>query len=132
MPHSGPMRLIDQIVSADERAIQCLAVDHNDTKFPLRLEGVLFTATLVELGAQAAAAHASLFTMRQNHTGLLVALQNLVPSRPCVEDIPGPLTIHADQRHADANGSIYRFRVTAGDIDLLSSQVTLKMKGTQE
>ena len=60
MPHRGAMRLIAGIVTADERAITCHTTDHRDPTYPLRLDGVLHTATLTELGAQAAAAHASL------------------------------------------------------------------------
>jgi predicted hotdog family 3-hydroxylacyl-ACP dehydratase len=128
MPHSGPMRLIQQIVSANATSIQCVAVDHNDADFALRLEGVLYTVTLAELGAQAASAHASLFTIRQNHTGLLVALQNLEPTRQSIDDIIKPLSIVAEQLHADANGSIYRFCITGDDAEVLTGQATLKMK----
>lgn len=126
------MRLIQKIVSANETSIQCAAVDHNNADFALRLEGVLYTATLAELGAQAAAAHASLFTIRQSHTGLLVGLQNLEPARHSIEDVPEPLSIVAEQLHADANGAIYRFCITGDDAELLTGQATLKMKGEPE
>lgn len=132
MPHSGPMRLIQQIVSANETSIQCVAVDHNAADFALRLEGVLYTVTLAELGAQAAAAHASLFTIRQNHTGLLVALQDLEPARQSIDNVPEPLSIVAEQLHADANGSIYRFCINGDDTEVLTGQATLKMKGEPE
>ena len=87
---------------------------------------------LVELAAQAAAAHASLFNIRGNQTGLLVALKSLMPMRQFIESVPEPFSIFADQLHFDANGSIYRFRISSGDIDFLAGQVTLKMKGEPE
>lgn len=132
MPHSGPMRLIRRIVSADQTSIHCVAVDHNYAGFPLQLDGVLHTVTLVELGAQAAAAHASLFETRGNHTGLLVALQNIELAQQKFECIPDPLLIFATQLHFDTNGSIYRFRICSREVDLLTGQATLKMKGKQE
>lgn len=126
------MRLIRRIVSADQTSVHCLAVNHNYAGFPLRVDGVLHTVTLVELGAQAAAAHASLFEIRGNHTGLLVALQNIELAQQEIEGIPDPLLIFAKQLHFDANGAIYGFRICSGDADLLTGQATLKMQGEQE
>ena len=53
MPHKGNMRLIDRVVSVSERQIHCIATPHNDATYPLRIDGTLFSACLVELGAQA-------------------------------------------------------------------------------
>ena len=60
MPQKGAMQLLERILDLDKTTIRCLARDHRAADYPLRIEGRLMGASLVELGAQAAAAHASL------------------------------------------------------------------------
>jgi predicted hotdog family 3-hydroxylacyl-ACP dehydratase len=127
MPHAGPMQLIEEIVSADAGEILCIARDHRAESYPLRLDGALHGCTLVELGAQAAAAHASLFRVGEAHTGLVLALGNMEVFRDRVAD-DGPLTVRAEQCQSLEDAVRYRFEVmdrgrtvVAGDI-LLSMQ----------
>ena len=122
------MRLIDQIVSADKTTIHCRAAPHFARNYPLRIEGTLFTATLVELGAQASAAHTSLFNIQENHTGLLIALSNVKMLCHEVGQTQSNLDVYASQLHFDANGAIYEFRIHDGQGDLLTGRAVLKMK----
>ncbi len=132
MPHKGAMRLIERIVSADEAQIHCIGINHAVGNYPLRLDGRLFSVALVELGAQAAAAHASLFDIKGSHTGLLIALQNVEVLRHEVEKNSENLEIFANQLHFDANGAIYGFRVSDEHGDLVKGRAILKMKGAAE
>jgi predicted hotdog family 3-hydroxylacyl-ACP dehydratase len=127
MPHAGPMRLIEEIVSADAEEILCIARDHRSASYPLRLDGVLHGCALVELGAQAAAAHTSLFGASGAHTGLVLAFGNVEVFRDRVVG-DEPLTARAERRQSLADAARYRFevmdrhgKVVAGDI-LLSLQ----------
>lgn len=127
MPHSGPMRLIEEIVSADGREILCIARDHRAQSYPLRLDGELHACVLVELGAQAAAAHTSLSGIGGAHTGLVLAFSNVEVFRDRVAG-DQPLTVRAGRRQSLEDAATYRFEVidragtvVAGDV-LLSLQ----------
>jgi len=132
MPHKGAMRLIERIVSADEAQIHCIGVNHACDNYPLRLDGRLFSVTLVELGAQATAAHASMFDIKGSHTGLLIALKNVEVVRHEVMETSDNLEIFASQLHFDANGAIYGFWVSDTRGKLVEGRAILKMKGVAE
>jgi len=131
MPHRGAMRLIDEIVQIDEKAILCNAREHSDAEFPLRLNAVLYPSALVELGAQAAAAHASLFGLGAAHTGLILSLSGVVCNRDAVPD-DGQLVIRAERVRALDTAASYSFNVDAGDDTILSGEVLLSMVGTSQ
>lgn len=131
MPHSGRMQLIGEILCADEREIRCLAGDHRDPTYPLRLGGRLYSCTLVELGAQAAAAHTSLFGIGAAHTGLVLSLTGVVI---------GPDLVRSDERLAiraelleslDAR-ALYRFEISDGNDRLVAGDVILGMQRIAE
>ncbi len=126
MPHAGPMRLIAAVESADEIGIRCKATDHAAPGYPLRLDGVLHAAALVELGAQAAAAHASLYDMGAAHTGLVLAIGDLVLHCDRVED-PRPLRIAAERLHQQDTAAAYRFSVTQGAAPLATGEILLSI-----
>jgi predicted hotdog family 3-hydroxylacyl-ACP dehydratase len=132
MPHKGAMRLLESITSASELEIHCIAVLHVAKTYPLRIDGTLFSTSLVELGAQAAAAHASLFGIKGNHTGLLIGLQNIEIFRSSVTGYTKPLEVTAQQLHFDTNGSLYKFKVSGGDEVFVTGRATLKMQGELE
>lgn len=133
MPHKGAMRLIESILSATEQKIHCIATSHIEATYPLRIDGTLFSANLVELGAQAAAAHASLFGIKGNHTGLLIGLQNIEICIPIVTKHPEPLKVSAQQLHFDTNGSLYNFKVSGEDGAIfITGRAALKMHGEPE
>ncbi len=131
MPHSGRMRLIDKILMADEHSIECSAIDHNDDSFPLLMNGVLYSTVLCELGAQAAAAHQSLYQMQGEHRGLLVALQNVSLFSDVVARNGKSLNVSAEQLHSDLGGAIYAFSVCIGEIELLAGRALLKLEGNR-
>jgi predicted hotdog family 3-hydroxylacyl-ACP dehydratase len=126
MPHAGAMRLIAAIEHADATGIRALATDHSAAGHPLRLDGVLHAAALVELGAQAAAAHASLFGMDAAHTGLVLAIGDLALHRDRVEDAE-PLRMTAERVHQLDTAAAYRFSVTQGAAMLVTGEILLSM-----
>jgi predicted hotdog family 3-hydroxylacyl-ACP dehydratase len=125
------MLLLDRIVDADETSIKCVARAHAAANYPLRINGVLYSLVLSEVGAQAAAAHASLFQMRGEHNGLLTALKNVVFATQVTPDAPKNLDVSAKQLHCDYSGAIYEFTVSGAGADIITGQAVLKMEGKQ-
>lgn len=127
MPHRGAMRLIDQIVSAKTDRILCIARAHDAPDYPLRLGGVLHCATLVELGAQAAAAHASLFDVGAAHMGVILSLSNVTIHRDVI-DTANHIQVTADRLHTLNAASTYGFEVAAAGEILVMGEVLLSIR----
>jgi predicted hotdog family 3-hydroxylacyl-ACP dehydratase len=127
MPHAGPMRLIEEIVSASAEEIRCIARDHSADSYPLRLDKVLHCCTLVELGAQAAAAHTSLYGACGAHMGLVLAFRNVEVFRDRIEG-DGPLTIWAEQRQSLEDAAQYRFEVMDRDGAVVAGDILLSLQ----
>lgn len=128
MPQKGPMRLIGRILHADGGRIDCLAKPHGGRDYPLRIDGRLHAVALVELGAQAAAAHASLFGMGNHHTGLLLSLHGLEVAAQEVPEAVDRLEASAIQMHFEETVARYRFEVRAQTKMLLGGEAMLKME----
>ncbi|MBK0400877.1 hypothetical protein H0I76_16880 [Limibaculum sp. M0105] len=127
MPHSGPMRLIESVLASDLDRVRCIATDHRSPTYPLRLGGMLYGATMIEIGAQAAAIHASLHAVGAAHTGLILALTDVVISRDLVES-EGRLEVGAERIEGDENGARYRFEVVDGEGVIVSGELLLSMR----
>lgn len=127
MPHKGPMLLIAEIVETTDDRIVARARDHRNPAHPLRIDGTLHAPALVELGAQAAAAHASLHGIGGAHTGLLLALREAEVLRHDPDAASGPFTVTAERLAADASGARYRFRVSDGATDHLRGEALMSM-----
>ena len=126
MPHAGAMRLIEAIEAADGTRIHARATDHAAPDYPLRLGGVLYAAALVELGAQAAAAHASLFGMGAAHAGLVLAIGDLALHRDRVDD-PTPLGITAERLDQLDSAAAYRFAVIQAAAPVIGGEILLSI-----
>ena len=131
MPQKGAMLLIERIVSTDELTIDCVACDHTQDDYPLRMNGHLFPVSLVEIGAQAAAAHASFFGIGGHHKGLLLALHGVEIADGAVHENGDRLHARATQLHFDETGARYSFEITAGGHLVLSGQAMLKMEAVE-
>lgn len=127
MPHSGPMRLVGEILAADTDWVRCRATDHRAASYPLRIDGVLYGATMVEIGAQAAAVHASLFDIGGAHTGLILALSNIDIAMDVVDD-DGPIEATAERISAHGDAANYRFAVKGGAGPIVSGELLLSMR----
>lgn len=127
MPHAAPMRLIERIDFLDDGHIRCFAGNHASPDYPLRLGGVLYVAALIELGAQAAAAHASLFGMGAAHTGLVLTLGDVTLHDSEVRSAD-QLAIQAERLHGAENAASYRFAVSQSGADLVTGETLLSMR----
>lgn len=127
MPHRGRMLLLAELLEADERRVVCRAKPHDAPDHPLRVRGRLMAAGLVELGAQAAAAHASLHGVGSAHAGMLLALRQV---RLLVEEVedPAPLLARAERLQQDDAAALYRFEVTQNGAPLVEGEALLAMR----
>lgn len=127
MPHAGRMRLIGEILAADDARIEALATDHSSISYPLRIGGVLYPAVLIELGAQAAAAHSSIHGVRAAHVGLVVAVSHVEIAR---DEVTGnsPLQVRADMLQMVGDAARYWFQVADGAGPLVRGEVLLQMQ----
>lgn len=131
MPQKGAMLLIEEVLGADEGTIFCRARDHRGADYPLRVSGQLMTISLVELGAQAAAAHASLFGVGGHHAGLILALRDVDVKETDANRFESPLETNAERLHFDESGARYRFSVRCGATEILDGEALLMMHAVE-
>lgn len=130
MPHEGPMQLLQSILRVDAESICCRATSHEGEDHPLRLNGVLHATALLELGAQTAAAHASLFGLGRAHTGLVLAVSAAEFTCARVTS-PAVLTVAAKRLDTLSLAASYHFEVRQAERLLVSSTVLLSMLPVQ-
>tara|TARA_R110002110_G_scaffold11824_4_gene56603 strand:+ start:3604 stop:4029 length:426 start_codon:yes stop_codon:yes gene_type:complete len=128
MPQKDGMCLIEEVLDADETSIRCRAKEHWNDTYPLRVGGQLMNASLVELGAQAAAAHASLYGIGDHHAGMLLALHNIEIRQADGSLTDTPLEADAERVHFDETGARYRFSVRDCATEVLSGEAMLMMQ----
>lgn len=132
MPHKGAMLLIKDVLQADEGSIICRATDHTDPSYPLRIAGRLHAISLIELGAQASAAHASLYGFAgDHHAGLLIALNDIEILQNNSELFDAPLKVRARRLHFDGGSARYCFVVFGHIEEFLSGEAILMMKAAK-
>jgi len=124
IPHSGSMCLLDRIVAHSEHDIECTTRSHTSPDHPLRRDGQLSALHLAEYAAQAMAAHGAL-RAGGIQRGMLAALREIRLHIDRIDDIDADLTIHATRRLAQSTGSLYEFRVHAGDRLLCEGRIAI-------
>lgn len=128
MPHRGAMLLLASVERSDETSIACTARDHRGADYPLRRRGLLAAACLAELGAQTAAAHASLTAIEGAHVGLLLGLSGLERGNCSPDKASAPLRIDAERLPDGGGAARYRFRVSGPEGDVLAGEALLRMQ----
>jgi predicted hotdog family 3-hydroxylacyl-ACP dehydratase len=115
IPHSGPMRLLDAVLSWDEAGICCSATSHLAASNPLRDQGFLANAHALEYAAQAIAAHNSLSNGRKPLARVFIgAFRDVEMIDGALDHVPdAPLTIKAELDAAGPGGWSYLFDVAA-------------------
>lgn len=135
IPHQGGMALIERVLSFDQEAIHAESDNHRDPAHPLCRAGRLHAVHLCEYGAQAMAVHGALSTRErgeQASPGLLVALRGVNLAVQRIDDLPGPLAIHARRVSADPAAWLYAFRVLHGEALLAEGQAMVMLEKPNE
>lgn len=119
VPHQGDMCLLDEVLSWDAVRIACRTTSHRRAPHPLGDGRGLRGLHLCEYGAQAMAVHGGLLARESGGRappGLLVALRDVRIARARVDDLPGPLDVHAEALLRSGTSWQYAFGVHhAGD-----------------
>lgn len=124
VPHAGSMCLLDRVVAHSEHDIDCTAGSHRSSDHPLRRDGQLSALHLVEYAAQAMAAHGALISGGVQR-GMLATLRGVHLHVDRIDDIETDLQVHAVRQLAQANGSLYDFRVHAGGQLLCEGRIAI-------
>ena len=121
VPHAGTMCLLDAMLACDERAIHCTATGLADPDHPLRLDGVLPAACAIEYAAQAMALHGAMNAApgAVASPGFLASARQVRLLVPRLDDLAGPLHVHALHLAGDGGQALYRFELRADDGRLL-------------
>lgn len=131
LPHKGAMSLIAAVTSIDTKHIVARAMPHGEPDYPLRINGILYSTALVELGAQAAAVHALLRRDDVAGAGLLLSLANVKVYVMEVE-ADGPLTIRGEALQAVDRAANYHFTVYDSSEPIIEGDLLLSMEGSPE
>ncbi|MEP7185832.1 MAG: phosphotransferase [Rhodanobacter sp.] len=115
IPHAGSMSLLDAVQAWDEQTIHATTSSHARSDNPLRGEGGLHAVNLAEYGAQAMAVHGGLLARSRGsdavRPGRLVSLRDVQLFDTHVDQLDGPLDVHAQCLYADDRGAQYSFRI---------------------
>jgi predicted hotdog family 3-hydroxylacyl-ACP dehydratase len=125
IPHQGAMCLLHRVVSYDDHAITCVAVNHRDASHPLREDGVLPAICGVEYAAQAMAVHGALMGGGDVNPGVLAAVRDLTMNVDRLDDISGELTIDAQKLWQDETGLLYEFRIHAASGEVMHGRAAV-------
>ena len=132
IPHDGRMCLLEGVVSWNDREIHCVALSHTSADNPLRRDGRLAPVHLLEYGAQAMAVHGGLRAASPDDraaAGYLAALRDVKLPRQSLECIASPLQVFAQMIAFMDDSCIYRFRISADDVELAHARATVMTPG---
>jgi predicted hotdog family 3-hydroxylacyl-ACP dehydratase len=115
IPHGGAMVLLDSIEDWGSAFIDARTLSHRDAANPLRRAGRLHAVAAIELAGQAMAVHGRLIGDRIPKRGVLGSLRDLRFQAHRLDEIAGPLVIHAELLTGWGKACAYRFRLQAGE-----------------
>jgi predicted hotdog family 3-hydroxylacyl-ACP dehydratase len=134
LPHAGRMRLIDRVVSYDDRCIVCESDSHRAADHPLAQDGVLSIVCGLEYGAQAMAIHGALLASAlppmssvpsgARH-GYLVAASDLTWTVERLDRCAAPLVIEAISEFRSGRQVAYHFELRVGDGAVLKGRASV-------
>jgi len=130
VPHSGSMRLIDEVVAWDTLTIHCRTLSHLSPAHPLRSGGGLGALHLVEYGAQAMAIHGGLEARSRGGSvlpGMLASVRDLRLQVERIDDLGAALDLHARQLLAREDGWLYEFSASCGARTLATGRVIVML-----
>ena len=128
IPHAGSMCLLDEVVAWDAAAIHARTQSHRDPANPLRSDGRLRALHLCEYGAQAMAVHGGLLARAAGTAaapGYLVSLRAVELRLARVDDLAGPLEVHAERLLGGEGSWQYAFRVVHADAEIASGRAAV-------
>jgi predicted hotdog family 3-hydroxylacyl-ACP dehydratase len=124
IPHAGAMVLLDQVIASDAERLHARTESHRRADNPLRRAGRLHAIAGSEYGAQAAAVHGPLQGGAGGaRPGMVVSVRDLTWTRARLDDIDGPLDVHASCLLADSRQLAYAFTIVHAETTLVRGEV---------
>jgi predicted hotdog family 3-hydroxylacyl-ACP dehydratase len=122
IPHSGSMCLLERLESWDAQRIHCTTQTHRAADNPLRTASGLMSPNAIEYAAQAMALHGGLIAREgaPASAGFLASVRGVELAAPRMDDLPGPLNVHAQRLSGDDRQVLYEFRVADAQDRLLA------------
>ena len=123
IPHSGPMCLLDRVLSWNNETIICEANNHRDAGHPLARDGALDTMAAIEYAAQAMAVHGALIAENTASItqgdgpkmGYLASVRDVSCAIPFLHELSSPLRIEATRLVGEETRVLYEFKVNSGE-----------------
>ncbi len=131
LPHEGSMRLLDSVESWDEKTIHCRATSHRSPGNPLRHGTGLSAMAGLEYAAQAMGVHVGLLNPERSTKGLIGyvgAVRDVTIGRERLDDLHGHLAIKADRLLEGENSFMYRFRLSAEGVEIMTGRASIFLK----
>ena len=128
IPHRDAMCLLDRVIEWDDQSIFCSSDTHRAPDNPLRRDGQLSAVHAFEYGAQAAAVHGGL---RARAAGIRAAPGYVAAWRDAhlhvrhLDNITSSLEIRAIRLFGDQANTVYKCRISTGDLLLADGRVTI-------
>lgn len=123
IPHSGPMCLLDRVLSWNNETIICEANNHRDVNHPLARDSMLDTMAAIEYAAQAMAVHGALIaentaSITQSDSpkmGYLASVRDVTCAIPFLHELSSPLRIEATRLIGEETRVLYEFKVSSSE-----------------
>ncbi|MBI1358762.1 MAG: 3-hydroxylacyl-ACP dehydratase [Alphaproteobacteria bacterium] len=128
IPHSGAMRLIDQVVSAAGEEVVCTTRTHLSPDNPLRVNGALPASAAIEYAAQAMAVHAALSRGGPPRRGFLVVASGVAWTADRLDQGDSTMEIRATRLASTGLGAQYAFDLSAGPGVQVTGTLTLSLE----
>lgn len=129
IPHQGDMCLLEEVQSFDEQHITCLTNTHRRPAHPLAHAGRLGAAAGIEYAAQAMAVHGAVLSGGgPGRGGYLTSVREARWSVDRLDNIDGPLEVHAQRLSGDDNNVLYAFSVRVQGQELMSGRTTVILR----
>lgn len=129
VPHAGTMCLLDRLLQWDERHVHCTAIGHAAPDHPLRSATGLLVPAGIEYAAQAMALHGALVAPPEGGTptpGFLASVRGVTAQVLRLDDIAGPLHVHAERLAGDDRQILYAFALRDDSVrELLAGRATV-------
>ncbi len=131
IPHQGSMCLLERVLEWDEQRLHAQTDSHHHADNPLRSDGQLRALHLCEYGAQAMAVHGALLARASGGAaapGYLVSLRGVQLAVARIDQLAGPLDVHAERLLGGEGSWQYQFRIEHAGQLLASGRAAVMLR----
>ncbi len=133
LPHQGTMFLLDRVEHFDRNEITCSATSHRDPHHPLRHGKHLPAHVAIEYAAQAAGVHGGLLNRASQpdapaQMGYLAVISNLSWQVTHLNELSGPLHIHARRTAVTPGGRAYHVQIQHQGQPVMSGDLIIALE----